>query len=211
MSTLTADRPHGRMGRLAGRRSGAVGRRAEATLRGADARAQIDLAAAGDQLTDLLDAVARTAGVARGRVLQGFVTVNEELAAVEVSHAPWRFTRRGRVVVAAVVVVLLGLSLAAGLVSAASVTASAREGSFAAGVESGVEAPVVRESTNRTVPAAAATSSIVVRPGDTLWSIAVRALPDRDPREAVVALREVNQIDGGDLAAGQRLRLPVRG
>jgi LysM domain len=47
----------------------------------------------------------------------------------------------------------------------------------------------------------------VVQPGDTLWSLAQRIAPDRDPRPVVDALRRAN--GGPDLQAGDRLRLEV--
>jgi nucleoid-associated protein YgaU len=43
----------------------------------------------------------------------------------------------------------------------------------------------------------------VVKPGDTLWSIAVAIAPDTDPRPVVDALREAN--GGPDLQVGERL------
>ena len=48
----------------------------------------------------------------------------------------------------------------------------------------------------------------VVQPGDTLWSIARQAAPDRDPRPVVDALVEANDLHGG-LQAGQELSIPV--
>lgn len=162
-------------------------------------------------LTELLDAVARSAGAARGRVLRSFEAINEELAAVEVAEAPLRLTRRGRLVAAALAALLLVGSLVAGLVAASTSTAGARQGWFAAGATgqgSGIAVTVEPDSIG-VVRAAADDREVVVRPGDTLWSIASRYLADRDPREVVVALRELNGIDGGALAAGQRLRLPA--
>lgn len=47
----------------------------------------------------------------------------------------------------------------------------------------------------------------VVRPGDTLWGIAAEIAPDRDPREVVEALREVN--GGPELQVGAELVLDV--
>jgi nucleoid-associated protein YgaU len=47
----------------------------------------------------------------------------------------------------------------------------------------------------------------VVRPADTLWSIAEREYAG-DPREAVWKLQERNGLDGTTLRPGQRLRLP---
>ena len=48
----------------------------------------------------------------------------------------------------------------------------------------------------------------VVEPGDTLWSIARRVAPGRDPRPVVDALVEANGLRGG-LKAGQELSIPV--
>jgi nucleoid-associated protein YgaU len=52
--------------------------------------------------------------------------------------------------------------------------------------------------------------SYVVRPGDTVWSIAVRqAGPGVDPRPLVDAIVEANGVDPGTLAAGQTLVIPA--
>ena len=48
----------------------------------------------------------------------------------------------------------------------------------------------------------------VVEPGDTLWSIARRVAPGRDPRPVVDGLIEANNLGGG-LQAGQELSIPV--
>jgi Tfp pilus assembly protein FimV len=48
----------------------------------------------------------------------------------------------------------------------------------------------------------------VVEPGDTLWSIARRVAPGRDPRPVVDALVEANDLHDG-LQAGQELSVPV--
>jgi nucleoid-associated protein YgaU len=47
----------------------------------------------------------------------------------------------------------------------------------------------------------------VVRPGDTLWAIAVRAYGG-DPREGVWRLSERNGLDGSLIRPGQRLVFP---
>lgn len=54
----------------------------------------------------------------------------------------------------------------------------------------------------------AATVTTVVRPGDTLWSIAGRHFPGRDPVATVETIRRVNRLDGYDIYAGQELALP---
>ncbi|MGZ8580283.1 MAG: LysM peptidoglycan-binding domain-containing protein [Actinomycetota bacterium] len=50
--------------------------------------------------------------------------------------------------------------------------------------------------------------SYVVRPGDTLWSIAFRIAPDRDPREVIAELERRNEAATGGLAPGQVLSIP---
>jgi nucleoid-associated protein YgaU len=49
-------------------------------------------------------------------------------------------------------------------------------------------------------------ATVVVHDGDTLWSIASRIAPDRDPRAAVADLQRRNHLVGVDLVAGQVLR-----
>jgi hypothetical protein len=48
----------------------------------------------------------------------------------------------------------------------------------------------------------------VVEPGDTLWSIARRVAPGRDPRPVVDGLIRANDLRAG-LQAGQELSIPV--
>lgn len=52
----------------------------------------------------------------------------------------------------------------------------------------------------------AAPASVTVRSGDTLWSIAGRVAPNRDPRAEVAHLQQLNHLSDVDLAAGQVLR-----
>jgi len=47
-----------------------------------------------------------------------------------------------------------------------------------------------------------------VRVGETLWSIAERAYPTSDPRDAVYRIEQANDIHSADIAAGQVLVLP---
>jgi nucleoid-associated protein YgaU len=109
------------------------------------------------------------------------------LASVTVLHPPRevsapstvRLTRRG-VVVLAVAVAAFG----AGLVWLARLSAP----------QPGVAPP--------------ATHSVTVRSGDTLWAIATRVAPDRDPRAEVAALERRNHLSSVDLVPGQVLRVP---
>jgi Tfp pilus assembly protein FimV len=93
--------------------------------------------------------------------------------------APIRLTQRG-----VVVLTLLVVALGAGLLwlAAASAPASA--------------------------PAPAAPRAVTVQPGDTLWSIASRVAPQRDPRAEVAALQKRNQLADVELVPGQVLRIP---
>jgi Tfp pilus assembly protein FimV len=51
----------------------------------------------------------------------------------------------------------------------------------------------------------------VVRPGDTLWSIATRFAPSRDPRLVVDAIRSANGVDPAAVVPGQQLSIPSVG
>lgn len=50
---------------------------------------------------------------------------------------------------------------------------------------------------------------VTVGPGDTLWSIATVAAPDRDPRAVIDEIRELNDVPGTVLPVGVVLRVPV--
>jgi nucleoid-associated protein YgaU len=51
-------------------------------------------------------------------------------------------------------------------------------------------------------------TSVVVHPGDSLWSIASSVAGDDDVRVVVDRIREVNGLHGSDLVPGEVLRLP---
>jgi LysM repeat protein len=89
---------------------------------------------------------------------------------------PLRLTRRGVVVLSALVAVLAGALL----------------------VVAGVSAPGGTGA--HAVPA-----TVTVRPGDTLWSIASRVAPGADPRAEVASLQRVNHLAGTGLVPGQVL------
>jgi LysM repeat protein len=98
---------------------------------------------------------------------------------VPADAAPLRLTRRGVVVVAALVA-----ALAFGILALAARSAPGAPGP------------------------AAHTASVTVRAGDSLWSIATRVAPDRDPRAEIEALQRVNHLDGVTVVPGQVLRVP---
>jgi len=58
-------------------------------------------------------------------------------------------------------------------------------------------------------PRGPATVTYVVRPGDTLWSIATAVAPGKDPREVVDAIGAANDLAGSGLVPGQALDVPA--
>ncbi|MGN6605753.1 MAG: LysM peptidoglycan-binding domain-containing protein [Jatrophihabitans sp.] len=93
----------------------------------------------------------------------------------------WRLTRRGvRVATLAVAVLCLAL------------IALARH-----------DAPAA--SPSHAVPAG---SVVTVGPDDSLWTIATRVAPDRDPRAEVADLQAANHLRDDVVRAGQQLRVP---
>ncbi len=92
-----------------------------------------------------------------------------------------RLTRRGRLalLVAAVLCMLLGFSLGNTL-------------SFTAG----------------SISPPAASHSIVVQPGQTLWGIATQVAPHADPRATVQQIIVLNHLESTGLQAGETLAVP---
>jgi hypothetical protein len=95
-----------------------------------------------------------------------------------------RLTRRGRLVMVMVVMTLL---VVAGFTLGRSV-------SFAAGPAH----PVTHHS-------------VVVEPGETLWSVAVRIAPHQDPRLVVADIESLNHLADADVEPGQQLLVPTIG
>lgn len=94
-----------------------------------------------------------------------------------------RLTPRGRVVVAVVWIVLLGI---AALI-------------------------ITNPSASPAGEAEAPTSKIEVQPGDTLWQLANEIQPDSDPREVVHAIVALNDLaSAGDIHPGDTLVVPTR-
>jgi hypothetical protein len=105
-----------------------------------------------------------------------------------VGSPPLRLTRRGRVVVATLVVALIAaVSLVVGMAAAGGAQA-ANHGQPRAGYQGMHE--------------------IVVRPGQTLWSIASAAEPGADPRDVVLQIMTANAMTGTTISAGQLLWVP---
>ena len=57
---------------------------------------------------------------------------------------------------------------------------------------------------------AVAMQTVVVEPGQTLWDIATDVAPDRDPRDVIDDIVDLNALsDAGSVLAGQSLYLPT--
>jgi nucleoid-associated protein YgaU len=103
-------------------------------------------------------------------------------SAVPPPRVPLRLTARGRR--------LLGVLAVAGGVGLASVAGSVLGGGDPGALH------------------LAGQSSVVVRPGDTLWSLATSVAGDDDVRLVVERIRQVNRLHGSALTPGQVLVLP---
>ncbi len=106
-------------------------------------------------------------------------------AAPRPAAAPLRLTRRGRIVVAVLAVLLLTV-LSLVIAGAAQATSHATPRSAAG---SGL-------------------SQVVVRPGQSLWSVAENADPDADTRLVIQQIVQLNALSGDTVFAGQRLWVP---
>ncbi|MGF1645515.1 MAG: hypothetical protein ACFCVF_01110 [Kineosporiaceae bacterium] len=119
------------------------------------------------------------------------------------ARPPLRLTRRGRRLLAALrwaglVVALTATAVATVLLAAALVApgAVAGDGTVPAGSSEGRGAGDVTE--------------VVVAPGDTLWALAGRHAPDRDPRDFVAEVYRLNDLPpSGLVRAGESLLVPV--
>ncbi|HEX3193724.1 MAG TPA: LysM peptidoglycan-binding domain-containing protein [Streptosporangiaceae bacterium] len=99
--------------------------------------------------------------------------------------APLRLTRRGRVVVAlaaALLVTMVSLLLA-GVAQATN------------------DGPSPRAARENLV-------QVIVRPGQSLWSVAESADPDQDTRAVIQQIIDLNSLNGDTVFAGQQLWVP---
>jgi len=103
----------------------------------------------------------------------------------ETPAPPLRLTRRGRVVVAvaaALLVTVISL-LVAGVAQATN------------------DGPSARAARQHLV-------QVVVRPGQSLWSVAESADPDQDTRAVIQQIIDLNSLSGDTVLAGQQLWVP---
>ncbi len=113
---------------------------------------------------------------------------------------PLRLTRRGRAVVLGFFVLMASLASAI-LLAGASRADEAPTGPVSTG-----PAPAAPASTGPAPTGPA--PSVVVQPHDTLWSIATRAAPERDPFAAIAEIKKINDLEGYVVHPGQTLELP---
>jgi hypothetical protein len=99
--------------------------------------------------------------------------------------APLRLTRRGRVVVAlaATLLVTMVSLLLAGVAQATN------------------DGPSPRAARQNLV-------QVIVRPGQSLWSVAESADPDQDTRAVIQQIIDLNSLNGDTVFAGQQLWVP---
>ena len=57
--------------------------------------------------------------------------------------------------------------------------------------------------------AAAMTSTIVVKPGQSLWDVAAAINPAKDPRETIWVIQQLNGMATSEVIAGQELIVPT--
>jgi len=109
----------------------------------------------------------------------------ESVAGGRPGTVPLRLTRRGRVVVAVAVALLLA---ALSLVIAASAQATNH--------------PLAPHGAQQNL------AQVTVRPGQSLWSVAETADPHADTRAVIQQIVELNGLSGDVVFAGQRLWVP---
>jgi LysM repeat protein len=119
-----------------------------------------------------------------GSTTSGKSSVNQGFLMTQQANPSGGLTRRGRLARTIVV-----LSLAVVMVAGFAATSGANQ-----------EAPVAS--------AAPSYSVVVVAPGETLWSVAA-AYASGDVQGLINEIREVNNLKGYDLQAGQKLRVPL--
>jgi LysM repeat protein len=105
------------------------------------------------------------------------------------SLPPLRLTRRGRVVLIGIPLVLLAALL---LFLAGFLNAPAKASDSAADL------------------ALTPTVSVTVQAGESLWAIAGAVAPARDPRDVIADIVQLNNLSGGTVVPGQQLFVPTK-
>lgn len=103
-------------------------------------------------------------------------------------QAPLRLTRRGRIVFFGLPLILLAVLIL----------------SFSGFLNAPAKASDSAAELNLTP-----TVSVTVQPGDSLWAIAGSVAPDRDPRDVVADIVQLNNLDDARVLPGQTLFVPA--
>jgi LysM domain-containing protein len=123
------------------------------------------------------------AGVARNGVAR------PETALARPVRTRARLTRRGRIVVAALITACVVLVAALAWLAGTARAEAAGSGSPASAVYHSLR-------------------SVVVQPGESLWTIATQADPAGDPRAVMQEIIDINALHGTSVQPGERLWLP---
>ena len=124
-----------------------------------------------------------------GAGMQGFSWEERPAGKARAVQPPLRLTRRGRIVLVGIPLILL---------SAVLITLAGFLNSPAKAAESATELSVTP------------TVSVTVQPGESLWGIAAAVDPGRDPRDVVADIVQLNNLDGGRVMPGQRIFVPSK-
>ena len=99
-----------------------------------------------------------------------------------VHKQPIRLTRRGRRVVALLAIIPIALTF----------------------LLIGMRGAVATDGTVQSE-----TQSVVVKPGQSLWDVAVAISPNTDPRETIWLIQQLNTMETSEVMAGQALIVPA--
>ena len=132
-------------------------------------------------------AVSSRSTVAAGSAGKAVGSAGKKAPGATANATHLRLTRRGRLV-------FIGLPLM--LTAAAALTVL---GFFTAPAKASSGAPEVTE-----------TLKVSVTPGDSLWGLAEEFAPDRDPRDVVSDIMELNNLSDDRVSAGVQLYIPVQ-
>ncbi|MHC6593538.1 LysM peptidoglycan-binding domain-containing protein [Arthrobacter sp. C152] len=110
-----------------------------------------------------------------------------------VPAAPLRLTRRGRIVLIGIPAMLLAVLLLSLAMSLSGLFNSPAKASDSA-------------ADLRLTPAV----TLTVQPGQSLWSIAGEVAPERDARDVVADIVQLNNLPAGAVLPGQQLYVPTR-
>jgi hypothetical protein len=155
--------------------------------------ARCSAAAAQPRSSSIADSAGHRPPALTGPVLTGTVVTDRgrrfgSTATTQGTRVPLRLTRRGRIVVGVLLVAVFSVAV---LLATALVSGGA-------------------QATNHGQPRAGyqGMHAIVVRPGQTLWSIAASADPAADPRNVVQEIMTANALGSPSITAGQLLWVP---